>query len=89
LTIHSNRQRSSRRAKCTRLKEALADLPVDHFNGLDTFEDQPSDGRCVRDLWFWGGKLQAAKGRLALASKAAQAEHVIALEYAPRLQEGE
>lgn len=32
--------------------EAVAHLPIDHFDGLDTFEDLPSDGRCVRDLWF-------------------------------------
>lgn len=32
--------------------EAVADLPVDRFDGLDTFEDLPPDGRCVRDLWF-------------------------------------
>ncbi len=27
-------------------------VPVDHFDGLDTWNDLPSDGRCVRDLWF-------------------------------------
>jgi hypothetical protein len=32
--------------------EAVAGLPVDHFDGLDTFDDLPRDGRCVRDLWF-------------------------------------
>lgn len=32
--------------------ETVADLPIDHFDGLDTFEDLPRDGRCVRDLWF-------------------------------------
>lgn len=32
--------------------EAVADLPIDHFDGLDTFDDLPRDGRCVRDLWF-------------------------------------
>ena len=32
--------------------EAVGGLPVDHFDGLDTFEDLPRDGRCVRDLWF-------------------------------------
>ena len=32
--------------------EAVADLAIDHFDGLDTFDDLPSDGRCVRDLWF-------------------------------------
>jgi hypothetical protein len=29
-----------------------ADLPIDHLDGLDSFDDLPSDGRCVRDLWF-------------------------------------
>jgi hypothetical protein len=32
--------------------EAVADLPIDHFDGLDAFEDLPRDGRCVRDMWF-------------------------------------
>lgn len=32
--------------------EAVADLPIDHFDGLDRFDDLPRDGRCVRDLWF-------------------------------------
>ena len=32
--------------------EVVAGLPIDHFDGLDTFDDLPSDGRCVRDLWF-------------------------------------
>ena len=32
--------------------QAVAHLPIDHFDGLDTFDDLPSDGRCVRDLWF-------------------------------------
>lgn len=32
--------------------DAVADLPIDHFDGLDSFEDLPRDGRCVRDLWF-------------------------------------
>lgn len=31
---------------------AIAHLPVDHFDGLDTFDDLPRDGRCVADLWF-------------------------------------
>jgi hypothetical protein len=30
----------------------IADLPIDHFDGLDKWEDLPRDGRCVRDLWF-------------------------------------
>jgi len=32
--------------------DAVASLPIDHFDGLDTFEDVPPDGRCVRDMWF-------------------------------------
>ena len=32
--------------------EAVAHLPIDHFDGLDTFDDLPRDGRCVRDMWF-------------------------------------
>lgn len=30
----------------------VADIPIDHFDGLDTFSDLPRDGRCVRDYWF-------------------------------------
>ena len=30
----------------------VADLPIDHFDGLDRWEDLPRDGRCIRDLWF-------------------------------------
>ena len=32
--------------------EAVEHHQIDHFDGLDTFKDLPSDGRCVRDLWF-------------------------------------
>ena len=32
--------------------ESVADLKIDHFDGLVTFDDLPADGRCVRDLWF-------------------------------------
>ena len=31
--------------------DAVLDLPIDHFDGFDTFEDQPSTGRTVRDYW--------------------------------------
>lgn len=27
-------------------------IPIDHFDGLDTFDDLPRDGRCVKNLWF-------------------------------------
>lgn len=32
--------------------EAVARIPIDHFDGLDTFEDLPRDGKCVADYWF-------------------------------------
>ncbi len=32
--------------------EAVADLVIDHFDGLGSFDDLPRDGRCVKDLWF-------------------------------------
>ena len=31
---------------------AIADLPIDHFDGLEKWEDQPRDGRCIKDMWF-------------------------------------
>ena len=30
----------------------IQNLPIDHFEGLDKFEDEPHDGRCVKDLWY-------------------------------------
>ena len=32
--------------------DPIAKVPIDHFDGLDTFEDLPRDGRCVSDYWF-------------------------------------
>jgi hypothetical protein len=32
--------------------EAVAQIPIDHLDGLDTFEDLPRDGRSVADYWF-------------------------------------
>jgi hypothetical protein len=32
--------------------ETVAKIPIDRFDGLDTFEDLPRDGRCVGDYWF-------------------------------------
>jgi hypothetical protein len=32
--------------------ELVANVPMRHFDGLDTFEDLTQDGRCVRDYWF-------------------------------------
>ena len=32
--------------------EVVARIPIDHFDGLNTFDDLPRDGRCVADYWF-------------------------------------
>lgn len=49
-------QKDGRRRMAVNLRLAppdlVYDLPIDRFDGLDTFEDLPSDGKCVRDLWF-------------------------------------
>ena len=46
--------RRRRIAVNVRLSEAklVAKLPIDHFDGLNSFEDLPRDGRCVADYWF-------------------------------------
>ena len=32
--------------------ESVAAIPVEHFDGLVSFDDLGQDGRCVRDMWF-------------------------------------
>jgi len=32
--------------------EPIADIPIDHFDGLHRFEDLSRDGKCIRDYWF-------------------------------------
>jgi hypothetical protein len=27
-------------------------IVMDHFDGLESFDDLPRDGRCVADMWF-------------------------------------
>jgi hypothetical protein len=31
--------------------DVVAGIPIDHFDGFDTFEDLPSRGKCVKDYW--------------------------------------
>ena len=53
LKLNDNGQR--RIAVNLRLAEdpaAIATIPIDHFDGLDSFDDLPRDGRCVADMWF-------------------------------------
>lgn len=53
-SLTQNAQGSRRIAVNLRLAEpdAVAAIPIDHFEGLVSFEDQPRDGRCVRDYWY-------------------------------------
>ena len=30
----------------------VGSIPIDHFDGLDTFEDLPRNDKCVSDYWF-------------------------------------
>lgn len=53
-SLRSDDQGRVRIAVNLRLAElqAVAHIPIDHFDGLDTFDDLARDGRCVRDYWF-------------------------------------
>jgi hypothetical protein len=32
--------------------EVVGSIVVDHFDGLDSWQDLPRDGRCIADMWF-------------------------------------
>ena len=32
--------------------DEVAAIPLEHFDGLVTFDDLGQDGRCVKDMWF-------------------------------------
>ena len=52
--IEANQEGRRRIAVNLRLTEPepVAQIPIDHFDGLDSFDDLPRDGRCVSDYWF-------------------------------------
>lgn len=52
--LQLNKEGQRRMAVNVRLTEPenVAHLPIDHFEGLVSFEDLPRDGRCVADYWF-------------------------------------
>ena len=52
--LQLNKEGRRRIAVNLRLAEpdAVAQIPIDHFDGLDTFDDLPRDGRRVADYWF-------------------------------------
>ena len=49
-----NEQGKRRVAVNLRLAEPtpIADVPIRHFDGLDTWSSRPEDGKCVKDMWF-------------------------------------
>ncbi len=32
--------------------DTVAEIVIDHFDGLESFDDIGRDGRCVKDMWF-------------------------------------
>lgn len=52
--IQTDENRRRRIAVNLRMAEpdAVAQIPVYHFDGLDTFDDLPLDGKRVEDYWF-------------------------------------
>jgi hypothetical protein len=52
--LETNPEGKRRIAVNLRLTEpsAIAHLPIDHFDGLEKWEDLPRDGRCIKDMWF-------------------------------------
>lgn len=30
----------------------VENVPIRHFDGLDTWKEGPQDGKCVKDMWF-------------------------------------
>ena len=53
-SLEADAQGRRRIAVNLRLAEpvAVAAIPIDHFDGLVSFDDLPRDGRCVADYWF-------------------------------------
>lgn len=53
-SLQANEEGRLRMAVNLRLAEpdAVAEIPIRHFDGLDRWADMPSDGKCVKDLWF-------------------------------------
>jgi len=54
LALEATREGRRRIAVNLRLTEpeAVARVAIDRFDGLDSCEDLPRDGRCVADYWF-------------------------------------
>lgn len=51
-TDDDGRRRIAVNLRLAEAPEAVAKIVIDHFDGFETFDDLPRDGRCVADLWF-------------------------------------
>ena len=46
------RQKAVVNLRLAQVPDQVAGLFIDHFDGLDSFDDLPRDGRCIKDVWF-------------------------------------
>jgi len=51
-TDEQGRRRIAVNLRLTEKPDEVAAIPIDHFDGFDTFDDLPRDGKCVADYWF-------------------------------------
>ncbi len=47
-----NRRRMAINVRMTEEVDLIQNLEIDHFEGLNKFEDEARDGRCVKDYWY-------------------------------------
>jgi len=50
--VEDGRRRMAVNVRLADDPEAVAKVPIDHLDGLNTWEHLPQDGRCVADYWF-------------------------------------
>lgn len=49
---NEGRRRIAVNTRMTLNPDLIVNKLIDHFDGLNKFEDLPSDGKCVKDIWF-------------------------------------
>jgi hypothetical protein len=52
LSAHEGRRRIAVNLRLAEDPKAVSAIVIDHFDGLESWEDLPRDGRCVADMWF-------------------------------------
>jgi len=51
-TDERGRRRTAVNLRLVDEPDKVQSLLIDHFDGLEAFEDLPRDGKCVKDMWF-------------------------------------